>query len=62
MMNIGIASMKILIVDDNEDSRVLVDSLLTPQGYTVKCASNGLLALKMAKQDPPDLIISFSLP
>jgi len=58
MMNIGIASMKILIVDDNEDSRVLVDSLLTPQGYTVKCASNGLLALKMAKQDPPDLIIS----
>jgi len=57
-MNIEIASMKILIVDDNEDSRVLVDSLLTPQGYTVKCASNGLLALKMAKQDPPDLIIS----
>jgi signal transduction histidine kinase len=58
MMNIGIASMKILIVDDNEDSRVLVDSLLTPLGYTVKCASNGLLALEMAKQDPPDLIIS----
>ncbi|MEE9200245.1 MAG: response regulator, partial [Candidatus Brocadiales bacterium] len=50
--------MRILIVDDNEDSRVLVKTTLEAQGYTVECAANGKEALEMAGRSRPDLIIS----
>lgn len=50
--------MKILIVDDNEDSLVLQKTALEAQGYTVESAANGKQALEMAKRSRPDMIIS----
>ena len=50
--------MKILVVEDNEDSRVLLESALAGNGYEVESAENGKLALELAELSPPDLIIS----
>lgn len=50
--------MKILIAEDNENSRILLESALSMNGYTVQSAENGKAALNMALTDPPDLIIS----
>ncbi|MCK4840167.1 MAG: response regulator [Desulfobulbaceae bacterium] len=50
--------MKILIAEDNEDSRVLLESALEANGYEVESAENGEIALKLASRRPPDLIIS----
>ena len=50
--------MKILIAEDNENSRVLLESLLDASGYEVESAENGKIALKYLQNSPPDLIIS----
>ncbi len=50
--------MKILIVDDNEDSRMILKKILVADGHTVEMAINGEEALDMAKESPPDMIIS----
>ncbi len=50
--------MKILIVDDNEDSRIILRKTLESDGHTVTEAPNGAAALKAVKISPPDMIIS----
>ena len=50
--------MNVLIVDDNEDSRIILKKTLTSEGHTVEVAGNGKEALKMAKASPPGMIIS----
>ena len=50
--------MKILVVEDNEDSRILLESALAVNGYEVESAANGKLGLECAVLAPPDLIIS----
>ncbi|WP_051305431.1 hybrid sensor histidine kinase/response regulator [Desulfogranum mediterraneum] len=51
--------MKILIAEDNEDSRVLLENVLTASGYEVQSAENGKQALaRMEEGFLPDLIIS----
>ncbi len=51
--------MKILIVEDNEDSRVLLQDALTSSGYEAQNAENGKIALNhIAKGFFPDLVIS----
>lgn len=50
--------MKILIVDDNKDSRRLLETTFTQAGYAVSEAENGIMALKAIKREIPDLIIS----
>ncbi|MFT5312103.1 MAG: diguanylate cyclase (GGDEF)-like protein/PAS domain S-box-containing protein, partial [Paraglaciecola sp.] len=50
--------MRVLIVEDTEDSRVLLEDMLRTQDYEVDVALNGLNALNMARQTTPDLIIS----
>ena len=50
--------MKILIVEDNEDARILQKTTLEAQGHTVESAVNGKQALEMAMRSRPDLIIS----
>jgi PAS domain S-box-containing protein len=50
--------MKILVVEDNEDSRVLLESVLAESGYDVESTENGKLAFERAVLAPPDLIIS----
>jgi len=50
--------MKILVVEDDEDSRVLLESALEINGYEMESATDGKKALVLARQNPPDLIIS----
>jgi len=50
--------MKILIVDDNENSRIILKKILEPEGHIIEAAVNGEEALSMAKESLPDMIIS----
>ncbi|MBI5101436.1 MAG: response regulator [Nitrospirae bacterium] len=50
--------MKILIVEDDIDSRRLLERALPRQGYSVESAANGVEAVQKAVVSPPDLIIS----
>lgn len=47
----------ILIVDDEEDIRVLLKYNLEKEGHIVSCASNGKEALKMVAHQKPELIL-----
>jgi len=47
----------ILIVDDTPDNLNLLSRLLKKQGYTVRTAINGQLALQSIQTDPPVLIL-----
>jgi CheY-like chemotaxis protein len=48
----------ILLVDDDPDTRYILDLLLTAQGYRVVKARNGYEAMEVALAAPPDLVIS----
>jgi signal transduction histidine kinase len=50
--------MKILIVDDDENSRVFLERALLKQGYRVESVNNGAQALARVDSSPPELIIS----
>ena len=50
--------MKILAVEDDENSRILLCALLEHQGHTVESAPNGKIALKLAQGLVPDIIIT----
>jgi len=50
--------MKILIADDDADSRRILRTLLGHEGHKVEVAHNGVEALRLAKESPPDIIIS----
>ncbi|GAH77312.1 unnamed protein product, partial [marine sediment metagenome] len=50
--------MKILIVEDNEDSRNLLVKQLRAYGHEVMPATNGAEALEQALAQPPDIIVS----
>ena len=48
---------RILIVDDDADLRRLFRMTLTIAGYVVQDASDGVEALQLIENDPPDLVI-----
>ncbi len=48
---------KILIVDDEMDSLLILEKELTAKGNSVIAANNGSSALNLAKSEHPDLII-----
>jgi len=48
---------KILIVEDNVQNRILMRQILTPHGYDVLEATDGLMGLEMAREHMPDLIL-----
>lgn len=48
----------ILIVDDEPSILVLLDELLTDEGFTVDRATNGRDALEHALSAPPDLVVT----
>lgn len=50
--------MRILIVDDHPENLYLLRSLLAGYGYEVVEASHGAAALELARQQPPDLVIT----
>lgn len=47
----------ILIADDEEKNRKLIEFLLTSEGYTTLAAANGKEAVTVAEQNYPDLIV-----
>jgi CheY-like chemotaxis protein len=47
----------VLVVDDNEDSRIIYGSTLRHVGYEVRTANDGLQALESASRYAPDLIL-----
>jgi CheY-like chemotaxis protein len=47
----------VLVVDDDTDSRTLLELALKTSGYAVATAVNGLDALRAARQHPPQLIL-----
>jgi len=49
---------KILIVEDNAKSRYMLERLLESKGHHITAAENGEEALRLARQDPPEVIIS----
>ncbi len=50
--------MKVLIAEDTEDSRVMLELALASQGHEVISGTNGIEALRLARTTLPDLIIS----
>lgn len=48
---------KILVVDDDEPSRVLTSDVLRVKGYEILTASNGKEAVELATVNKPDLIL-----
>lgn len=47
----------ILVVDDEADSRTLLTTILTSEGYPVRAADGGELALASIPIKPPELIL-----
>lgn len=50
-------SRTILIVDDVPENLLVLSKTLSREGYQVRCAKNGAMALMGAKTAPPDLIL-----
>lgn len=48
---------EILIVDDTPNNLRFLSKMLTEQGYEVRKAINGAMALKSVQSEPPDLIL-----
>lgn len=48
---------KILVVDDDLETLVLIGKMLQGHGYTILAANNGTQALTMARKEIPDLIV-----
>lgn len=53
----GRSGKRVLVVDDEEDIRKLVRRLLTDRGHDVIEADRGLVALRLVKEEMPDLIL-----
>lgn len=51
------SKIEILVVDDLLDNLRLLSNLLLAQGYEVRKATNGAMALRSARSHPPDLIL-----
>ncbi len=47
----------LLIVDDDLSARQTLEALLTGEGYEVRCAPTGQMAMMFAGEDPPELIL-----
>jgi DNA-binding response OmpR family regulator len=49
--------LKVLVAEDNRDSRELVSDILLSLGHVPILAPNGRVALEKIMADPPDLVI-----
>ena len=47
----------VLLVDDNEDCRIIYGSTLRHAGYDVRTAADGVQCLELAAESTPDLIL-----
>jgi len=51
-------NISVLIVDDEEMMRNLLEKILSREGYKIKTAEDGLIALEMQREEPSDIIIT----
>src|SRR5438045_8199193 len=49
---------RILVVDDEEDSRRSLERVLRSQGFSTSAAADGEEALEEARRNPPDLVLT----
>jgi CheY-like chemotaxis protein len=49
--------LRILLIDDDEDSRVVYKGMLEWAGFLVDIAADGMAGLRTARNDPPDVIL-----
>jgi CheY-like chemotaxis protein len=49
---------KLLIVDDNQQSRYMANVLFSGNGYQVEMAANGAEALELARSKPPAVVVA----
>jgi CheY-like chemotaxis protein len=49
--------MHILVVEDQDSIRRMIEALVQARGYNVKAAPSGAKALDMASVEPPDLVL-----
>lgn len=50
--------MRVLIIDDDEQIRVLLQQMMEWAGYEVMVAENGKIGMKMQHESPADLVIT----
>ena len=50
-------NLHVLVIDDNEDVRVIVENILTDVGHTVKSVDNGRDAIELARTEDFDLVL-----
>ena len=48
---------RVLLAEDDPDTRFLLSLVLSEQGYDVVAAPDGVEALALAEQDAPDLVV-----
>ena len=49
--------MRILVVEDQDSIRRMIEALVQARGHKVMAASSGVKALDMASVEPPDLVL-----
>ncbi|MEO5931145.1 MAG: response regulator [Candidatus Kapaibacterium sp.] len=54
----ALENLRVLVVEDHEDTRLVLQSLLERDGFTVFTANSVATALDVARGNPPDLLIS----
>lgn len=47
----------ILVVDDDDAVRAMIEQMLTRAGYPVRTATNGVEALESFRREPADLVV-----
>ncbi|MCL2776476.1 MAG: sigma-54 dependent transcriptional regulator [Polyangiaceae bacterium] len=52
------AKARVLVVDDDEGSRSSLTQLLAGEKYTVESAEDGLAALELTRDRPPDIVVT----
>ncbi len=56
-------ALKVLVVDDNDDAAQTLAQLLALEGHAVQTAADGLAALEVARNRPPDVaLLDLALP
>lgn len=51
------SKLSVLIVDDNQDIRDLLTHILEPHGFFISTAPDGITALQIIEESPPNLIL-----
>lgn len=52
-----LAGLRVLLVDDSRTNQIIVSTLLTKAGVTVRCVEDGPAALETLDSDPYDIVL-----